>query len=60
MDHPENNGRPLVRSQFYLSCESSKRVQTGEPNVKTPGWIRNRALLMAYLLGSVGRRRRKR
>lgn len=31
MDHPENNGRPLVRSQFYLSCESSKRVQTGEP-----------------------------
>jgi hypothetical protein len=32
MDHSENNARPRVRSLSSLGCESSKRIQTGEPN----------------------------
>ena len=31
-NHAENDGRPWVRSHCQLGCESSKRIQTGEPN----------------------------
>jgi len=32
-DHSENNRCPSVRSQSHLARKSSKRVQTGEPNI---------------------------
>ena len=47
-DHSENIGRCQVRSQCQLARKSSKRVQTGEPKIKTPGWIRTRSY-SAYL-----------
>ncbi len=50
--HSENVRRSLVRSERQLARKNSKRVQTGELNIETPGWIRKLSIVRGLFVGN--------